>query len=83
MNISQLQKTLKQKRQAITKLQAECYNIEQQLEGRCDHSECESYQWEHDNGYGLQTQKHGKRCVFCGWVDLWNRGQFDDPADLT
>lgn len=42
----------------------------------CDHSQTESYVWEHDNGYGRQTMITGKRCVFCLKVDRWNRGVF-------
>lgn len=57
--------------------------LRKHLQGNCDHSETEDYKWEHDNGYGRQTMITGKRCVFCLWVDLWSRGHFIDPAEIS
>lgn len=53
------------------------------LKGRCDHPKTEVYRWEHDNGYGRQTMINGRRCWYCLYVDLWNRGSFIDPAQVN
>jgi hypothetical protein len=68
---------------------AELYRQEREVvgqlvgEGKCDHSATSDYKWEHDNGYGRQSPQIGKKCTFCGFIDLWNRGGFFDPKDLT
>lgn len=31
----------------------------------CTHSHIEPFEWEHDNGYGRQSQCVGHRCVLC------------------
>lgn len=48
----------------------------------CDHSLVDNYEWEHDNGYGRQTMIKGKRCSYCWFIDLWDRGNFIDPKDF-
>lgn len=35
----------------------------------CTHSKWTLYDWEHDNGYGVQTKCKGKRCLICGHED--------------
>lgn len=52
-------------------------------EAGCDHFKFEAYIWEHDNGYGRQHKRTGKRCTYCGWVDLWDRNHFINPAEIT
>lgn len=75
--ISVLQKALVRNRDKQRKLYAESCVLQAQLKGICDHSESEPYQWEHDNGYGRQSYVNGRRCAFCGAVDRWDRGQFN------
>lgn len=48
----------------------------------CDHSVTEDYRWEWDNGYGQQKMIGGRRCIYCGFIDLWGRKRFVDPKDI-
>lgn len=82
LNAKKLQRKLIQARARATKVQTEITDTVAQLQGICDHPHTTDYVWEHDNGYGRQTQISGLRCRFCGWVDLWKRGKFTDPKDI-
>ncbi len=42
----------------------------------CTHSKTEMYTWEHDDGYGRQSLRQGRRCVACGAVDRWGGSSF-------
>ena len=77
-----LQTALLKKRARASRLGSECSALVKQLQGICDHTQTALHGWEHDNGYGRQTQMTGKRCVFCGWVDLWNNNRFTDPRNI-
>jgi hypothetical protein len=81
--VKESQRILLKKRKQIGILYNEAYAIKESLQGICDHSLTEEYQWEHDNGYGRQTKMTSKRCVFCGWVSLWNNNHYIDPNNLT
>lgn len=81
--VSSLQKLLIKKRTKFSQIYTEIQFIENQLQGICDHSESKDYKWEHDNGYGSQSYITGKRCVFCGWIDLWNRNNYINPDHFT
>jgi hypothetical protein len=37
----------------------------------CRHTQTTEFKWEHDNGYGRQSQHVGLRCVFCLKVNRW------------
>jgi hypothetical protein len=80
--MKETQELLQKKTAELIELQTEIYNLRRKLRDNCDHSETQSYVWEHDNGYGKQTNITGKRCVFCWFVDLWNRGNFIDPSSI-
>ena len=88
-SVKSIQKELLKKKETITKLYKEIYELEKELHADttgkniCDHSKTEEFHWEHDNGYGRQSKMTGKRCVYCGWKDLWNHGRFCNPADLS
>ena len=89
--VKEIQKSLLKKQETINKLYKEIDVLRSELcsttpNGRitiCDHSKTEDYLWEWDSGYGRQSNMIGKQCVYCGWKDLWNRGSFYDPKDLT
>jgi hypothetical protein len=83
MTVFQIQKELTKKREKSSKLRDEIDGLVKQLQGVCDHSQTDAYQWEHDNGYGRQSKMSGKRCMYCGWIDLWNNGTFHNPKDIT
>jgi len=34
------------------------------------------YQWEHDNGYGVQSQHEGIRCRLCGAEKAWKSSSY-------
>jgi len=80
--MKKLQELLKLKRREARLLAADIENIITRLRPICDHSETEPYTWEHDSGYGVQRDINGKRCSYCGFVDLWDRGRFIDPAEI-
>lgn len=48
------------------------------LHGKCTHTAQETYQWEHDNGYGKQSMNTGLRCILCRatrpytYMGAWN-----------
>lgn len=73
---AKLQRRFKKNATLMGKVMTEHYALIEQLQGICDHSEVEDYKWEHDNGYGRQSDHVGKRCRFCGWIDRWNDGKF-------
>lgn len=79
----ELQQELIAKRREIFRLSGDISDIVRQLrENGCDHSETEDYAWEWDSGYGRQHDRTGKRCVYCGFIDLWCRNHFVDPKDI-
>lgn len=81
--MKELQELLEIKWQRVRLLQTEIDRIVNLLRVTgCDHTGAESYKWEHDNGYGRQTKIEGKRCVYCGFVDHWNRGNFINPTEI-
>jgi hypothetical protein len=80
-SVKSLQSNLKNVRERIAKLSSDEWLLKEALKGVCDHSETTTYTWEHDNGYGRQSKMKGKRCVFCGWLDLWADGRFVDPSE--
>lgn len=82
MDIKRLQRRHKTIRKRQSALYSEIQGIKEQLQGICDHSETTPYVWEHDNGYGRQSSMAGVRCVFCGWLDFYNRGNFVDPKNV-
>jgi hypothetical protein len=88
-----LQERLVAKRREMTKLALECDSLQRRLQTvvddraypktvLCDHSVCEPYDWEFDNGYGEQTMCVGTECTFCRFKDPYNRGAFFNPAEL-
>jgi hypothetical protein len=78
-----LQKLLAEKEHLQRELFSEIHKIRRQLILVCDHSSTEDYKWEWDSGYGRQTQEVGKRCSYCLYIDLWNRGHFVSPSEVT
>lgn len=44
----------------------------------CDHPEkyVDNYHWEHDNGYGRQTQRVGKICNICRAVRYYEHSEW-------
>ncbi len=70
------QEHLKELLKMRVRITFEIENLRASLRQACDHSETEPYMWEHDNGYGRQTLVIGKRCVYCLFVDLWDRNNF-------
>lgn len=44
----------------------------------CDHPaiHVKDYRWEHDTGYGLQTQHVGSRCAICGATSRYKDGRW-------
>lgn len=82
--MKELQNMLETRREEIGLLHAEISSITALLllAGTCDHSKTEQYMWEHDTGYGVQRMIEGKRCSYCGCVDLWNRRAFIDPSEI-
>jgi hypothetical protein len=56
------------------------------VDGNCKHPEgrLESFSWEHDNGYGRQTERTGKRCRDCGRLCHWHpHGSWILPEDVS
>ena len=80
--MKKLQKQLEQKRIEARLLAHDIENILVRLRPICDHSKTEPYTWEHDTGYGVQRDITGKRCSYCGFIDLWSRGQFINPVEI-
>jgi hypothetical protein len=64
-------------------IEAETAALIKELRGICDHPETRDYPWEHDNGYGRQSQNVGKQCVFCGGVCFYPslRSRFSYPDE--
>jgi hypothetical protein len=81
--MKKLQELLKQKRREARLLAHDIQSLIERLRPICDHSETEPYVWEHDSGYGVQTDVTGKQCSYCGAVDFWSRGRFIDRGTLT
>jgi hypothetical protein len=79
--MKKLQELLELKRREARLLHADIENIRIRLEPICDHSKTEPYEWEHDNGYGVQHFILGKQCSYCGLIDFWNRGRFVNQHD--
>ena len=44
-----------------------------ELRKDCSHERVVEYQWEHDNGYGRQSQCTGQRCTICDRKWPWGR----------
>ncbi len=80
--MKELQELLEAKRKEARQLYTEIDSILVRLRGICDHSKNELYMWESDNGYGRQTMIAGRRCSYCGFIDLWHRGRFVDPLEI-
>lgn len=80
--VKSLQRSLLRNREKQKKIFEEGYNIQLQLESICDHTLTEPYSWEHDNGYGRQTDICGNRCVYCRAEDVWGRGNFVNRREL-
>lgn len=83
MSVTALQRKLTQRSEKISQLYTEVSALVASLQGICDHAKTEDYRWEHDNGYGRQSMNAGKRCVFCGWISLWNNNSFTDPKEFS
>jgi|HubBroStandDraft_2_1064218.scaffolds.fasta_scaffold15851_4 hypothetical protein len=77
MIIKVLQDAIEAKRFQMRELADELDDLVANLRrSGCDHAKAEAYDWEHDNGYDTQRKVNGKQCIFCGYIDLWNRGHF-------
>lgn len=81
--VKQTQQKLLRTREKIKQLYELSSALVQKLQGTCDHSLVAPWDWEHDNGYGRQSMIKGQRCLYCGWVDWWNRGTFRNPDELS
>lgn len=53
-------------------------NYRKKLSINCNHpiEFIVAYRWEHDNGYGRQSWRSGKRCTICLMLDAWANGNF-------
>lgn len=45
-------------------------------ERTCTHSETNPHSWEHDGGYGKQTEMLGRRCRACCFIDYYLDGKW-------
>lgn len=63
---------------------AEYSAIKKELAKDCPHPPAyvKDYRWEHDNGYGSQHMRTGKRCSLCDGKDAWETGRFYKPEDF-
>jgi hypothetical protein len=88
--LDQAKKLLAKKRESFSKISKKHYAetealLKEIIEIGCDHSNTTDYRWEHDNGYGRQSNIVGKKCIYCGWIDSWGRGKgnFSDPKNFV
>jgi hypothetical protein len=71
MNRKVLRNRLKRVQEKIEYFQKREESILEKLSADCPHEDTSIYQWEHDNGYGRQSNVNGRRCNICGAIKHW------------
>lgn len=82
VSTSRLQRRIIADRKKVSEIYERIQRNIDMLQGKCDHNQTSDYKWEHDNGYGRQHMRIGKKCNFCGWISLGNDNRFITPKDI-
>jgi hypothetical protein len=61
------------RKKAFARWDAKIQALRTQITKTCRHAQTTEFKWEHDTGFGVQTQHVGLRCVFCLKVNRWPR----------
>lgn len=62
---------LAETRLQLKALRAQEDRLCRELAKDCQHEEVREYQWEHDDGYGRQSQNEGLQCTICGAINYY------------